>query len=262
MGRVGTTRRTTLQDCFAAFTPDRICEMGDQFVTTHWSVVLQAANGSSATAAQAFEDVCRTYWRPLFAFARRRGLSEADSEDAVQGFLASVVRYESIRNVRQENGRFRTWLLSGLKNHLCDEHARSTALKRGGGLPAHLPLDTTDADGICAQSIATSDSPDLAFDRAWSLSIMALAKARLREECQASGKGGLFEAVFPAAQESVTETYEQIAARLGISPVGARAAIHRLRRRWRELIRAEVGKTVCSREALEEELDHLKASLR
>ena len=236
--------------------------MGEQFLTTRWSVVLAAAEGSTAAGNAGLEAICATYWRPLFAFARRWGLSPEDAEDAVQGFLASLVAGDSLRRVRRESGLFRSWLMSGMKYHLLDERAKSTVLKRGGKELVCLPLDTTDADGICAQALATSDTPDKAFDRAWALTLIAQARGRLRSECMASGQGEVFEAVFPPNHETVPEDYEKLAGRLGITESGARSVVYRLRLRWRDLIRQEVAETVASREDLEAEMLCLKAVLR
>jgi len=236
--------------------------MADQFLTTRWSVVLAAAENSPDAGDAALEAICRTYWRPLFAYARRWGLSLEDAEDSVQGFFASIVSSGSIRNVRQGNGRFRAWLLSGMKHHMLDERAKAVVLKRGGADRICLPLDATDADGICLQAVASSDSPDKAFDRAWALTLMAKARGRLREECEASGKARIFDVVFPQATHPALDNYDQMAERLGLSESGARSVAHRLRLRWRDLIRDEVAQTVSSREALEGELASLKAALR
>ncbi len=208
------------------------------------------------------EAICQAYWRPLFAFARRWGLNPPDAEDAVQGFLASVLATGSIRNVRRDNGRFRAWLLAGMKHHLLDESAKAQVLKRGGPNRVWLPLDTMDSDGVCAQAVASSESPDMAFDRAWALTLMSRARARLGEECAVAGKADLFEAVFPSSPEALSEDYGRLAERLGVTETGARSVVHRLRLRWRELIRAEIAETVSSRQALEEELACLKLALR
>lgn len=230
-----------------------------QFLTTRWSVVL-AATGEDSAARQAKENLFREAWRPLYAFARRSGCSQHDAEDAVQGFITSLLERDSLRNVAPANGRFRSFLLAGMRNHLIDVAARAGAQKRGGNVE-HTPLDGDAVEQGYLAAAAQLSTPERAFDRVWALGILEKAKAKLAEECSASGKGAVFAALFPERDNQATEDYATLGARLGMSETALRSLAMRLRRRWRELIRAELAELVDSRAALDEEMANLQAAL-
>lgn len=234
--------------------------MADEFVTTRWSMVLAAAQGEGSKASAAMEQLCRISWRPLYAFARRRGLSPTDAEDVVQGFFASLLEGNSLASLQRDRGRFRSFMLGGLKHHLTDETRKAQAAKRGG--QAHLiSLDLEDAEEQFSQQDLVGETPEHDFDRAWSLDLLSRARLRLADECAASGKREVFEALFAEGSEQGEESYAELGERLGIKEATLRSVAMRLRKRWGELIRAEVAETVNSREAFEEELACLKASL-
>jgi DNA-directed RNA polymerase specialized sigma24 family protein len=232
--------------------------MADEFLTTRWSLVLAAAAGDAPAAGAAMEQLCRDAWRPLYAFSRRWGCTREDAEDAVQGFIASVLSRQSFGQLEAGRGRFRSFLLAGMRNHLSDLHAKATAAKRGGGA-VHYSLDTEAAEQGYACYAAGTESPERTFDRVWAMSILERAREQLGFECAASGKGPVFAALFPSSGAS--EPYATISSRLGITESALRTLTMRLRRRWRELIRAELAQTVGSREALDEEMACLQAAL-
>ncbi|NJM38978.1 MAG: sigma-70 family RNA polymerase sigma factor [Akkermansiaceae bacterium] len=234
--------------------------MADEFLTTRWSLVLAAAHGEGSGAAAAMENLCRDVWRPLYAYARRWGCSQQDAEDAVQGFIASLLSHQSLTRVGSEKGRFRSFLLGGMKHHLIDLADRNRAAKRGGG-QALISLDATDAEQSYLSLAAETDSPERAFDRVWALDIMQRAKQRLGEECQASGKAAVFQAFFQDSSSQVAEDYAGLSERLNMSVTALRTLSMRLRRRWKELIRAELAQQVTSNDALDEELNCLRAAL-
>jgi DNA-directed RNA polymerase specialized sigma24 family protein len=221
--------------------------MADEFLTTRWSIVL-AAGRDDSSAGKALERLCRDVWRPLYAFARRWGCSPQDAEDAVQGFIESLLARHSLEKVGPGRGKFRSFLLAGMRNHLSDAQSRATAAKRGGKLE-HLSLDQME-EGY--ESLAVEEeTPEKVFERVWAMEIMSTSRQKLADECEASGKGVLFASVFA-----------ENAAPSGLSDTAFRSAAMRLRRRWQELIREALAQTVSSREALDEEMECLRAALR
>lgn len=235
--------------------------MADEFLTTRWSLILTAAHGDETAARAALERLCRDAWRPLYAFARRWGCTKEDAEDAVQGFIASLLARQSLAQVEAGRGRFRSFLLAGMRNHMSDLHAQATAKKRGGGTTP-LSLDVESAEQGYAALAVETDTPERIFDRMWAMSVLEAARTRLGTECEASGKGEVFAALFPSQNHGSPENYAAISSRVGLSEAALRTLAMRLRRRWQELIRAELSQTVNSRQALEDELECLRAALR
>ena len=231
--------------------------MPDEFLTTRWSLVV-TAGGDDTMAGVALEQLCRESWRPLYAFARRWGCTPEDAEDAVQGFMATLLARRSLANVEAGRGKFRSFLLAGMRNHLSDEKSRATATKRGGGV-AHVSLEAEAEEGYTALAVDT-ETPERAFERVWAMDVMARSRRALGDECSASGKAAVFAAMFPDAGEA-PENYAAMGQRLGMSEQALRSLAMRLRRRWRELIRAELAQSVSSSEALEEEMVALRAAL-
>ena len=233
--------------------------MADVFLTTRWSVV-RAATGDDSAARAALGHLFRENWPPLYAFARRWGCAPQDAEDAVQGYIASLLERHSLRSVAPEHGRFRSFLLAGMRNHLSDVAARAAAQKRGGGVQ-HVPLDGEAVEESYLAVAAQLPTPERAFDRVWALGVLEKAKARLAEECAASGKAAVFAALFPEQEGAAAEDYATLGGRLNMSETALRSLAMRLRRRWRELIRAELSELVNSRAELDEEMKCLQAAL-
>lgn len=232
--------------------------MPDEFLTTRWSLVL-AARGDGAAAGAALEQLLRGVWKPLYAFARRWGASPEDAEDAVQGFMVSLLSRGSLEGVVVGRGKFRSFLLSGMRNHMSDVHSRETAAKRGGGARNFVPLDSHDVERGYMELAVETETPERAFERAWAMEVMNRARGHLADECHASGKAAVFAALFPDSGDM--NDYSAISAKLGISEVALRSHAMRLRQRWRELIRAELAQTVTTREALDEEMHSLRSAL-
>ncbi len=227
---------------------------GDIFATTHWTVVLAAGCRSTPQADRALEELCRTYWFPLYAYVRRQGHSKEDAEDLTQGFFAGFLKRNYLERVSSEKGRFRAFLLAALKHFLANEHDRAGRQKRGGGV-APLSLDWQDADTRYQIDPADGLSPDKLYDRAWATTLLEQVIARLRAECASEGKAELFEQLKPflmAGKGAIP--YSEAAARLGLNETAARVAVHRLRKRYRELLRAEIAQTLSDPAQVEEEL--------
>ena len=216
-----------------------------------------SAAGDDSMAGIALEQLCRESWRPLYAFARRWGCTKEDAEDAVQGFIGSLISRRSLANVERGHGRFRTFLLSGMRNHMSDLASRAKAEKRGGGA-LHFSLNLDADEQGCAELAVDTDSPEKAFERAWAMEVMSRARRKLEEECTASGKGDVFAALFPANGSGEMAAGAAAAKRIGLAESGFRTLVMRLRRRWRDLIRAELSQTVNTRDALDAEMDALR----
>jgi len=227
---------------------------GDIFATTHWTVVLAAGQLHTPQADHALEELCRTYWFPLYAYVRRRGHAKADAEDLVQAFFARFLAKNYLAGLSEERGRFRAFLLAALKNFLINDWKKSQRLKRGGGETA-LSLDWETA-GTKFQVAATNEpSPDRAFDREWALALLGKVIERLQAECAAEGKAKLFDQlkIFLAAGKGEA-AHAEVAKALGMEEGAVRVAVHRLRKRYRALLREEIAQTLSDPAMVEEEM--------
>ncbi len=233
--------------------------MTASFATTRWTLVAAAwrdpAKGSVAGApdARALAELCATYRPPVLAHARRRGLAPADAEDAVQGFFQNLLRAGAF-TPPPPGVRFRAWLLGAFNHHLADLRDHARAEKRGGGRIERL-------DTVRQHTLADGEpSPDTAFDRAWALALLATALERLRAEHAAAGRAEWFDALAPGlAGRASDRPQAEVAAGLGLSEPALRVALHRLRKRYREVLREEVAQTVAHADDIEDELRHLLA---
>lgn len=232
------------------------------FPTTQWSVVLHAGEGADTQAQAALEDLCRRYWYPLYVFVRRQGRTHHEAEDCTQEFLSRLLATDGIARAQPERGRFRTFLLSALRNFLTNEWHRTQAAKRGGGeLP--LSLDGQEADRRFVQEPADSGlTPEQAFDRAWAHDMIEAAVAALRTEYEKGGRGALFRALTPLLwSQNHPESFAQLAARLDMKEQAFTVALHRLRRRIGERLRATIAETLANPADIDAELRHLIASV-
>ncbi len=225
------------------------------FPTTHWSRVLQAGDEASSAACYALDDLCRAYWLPLYAFLRRQGESPTDAEDLVQGFLARVLAREDLAGVGPEKGRFRTFLLTSLRNFVIKQARRDRALKRGGGRTP-IPIHAEEAERLCGPDLSAI-SPEAAFDRRFAQAVLTRAFAALREEHRARGKAMLFETLAPYLDGAEPDGYDRPAADLGMASGSVAVTVHRMRGRLRELLRAEIRQLCQSVAEEEQELKHL-----
>jgi DNA-directed RNA polymerase specialized sigma24 family protein len=229
----------------------------DLFLTTRWTLVLAAGRPNSAHATQALEELCRAYWYPLYAYVRRQGHSKEDSEDLVQGFFSRFLDKNYLATLSRDKGKFRAFLLASLKHYLANEWDRAHRLKRGGHLTI-LPLDWADAETRYGIDPADQLTPDKLYDRAWAVTVLERVLIRLRQETAAEGKSALFEAAksFLSLGKDAGP-YSLTAASLGMSESALRVAVHRLRRRYRELLRDEIAHTLSDPRQLEEEFRSL-----
>jgi RNA polymerase sigma-70 factor (ECF subfamily) len=215
-----------------------------RFGTTNWSVILQATAGESAAAREALATLCETYWPPVYAFIRRKGLSATDAEDLTQAYFARFLEKGYLHDFRPEVGRFRTFLRASISHFLANEWDRERALKRGGGR-AILSLDARETVEGHLREPADPITPEVVFEREWAASLLQRCLARLRQE-QSEGSGaGRFDKLKPfLTGEGSPSDYAGVAENLGLSESGVRVAVHRLRRRFCAVLREEVARTV------------------
>jgi RNA polymerase sigma factor (sigma-70 family) len=232
------------------------------FPLTRWSVVLAAARKHSLPeSSAALETICHAYWAPLYAYARRCGKTPHDSQDLTQEFFAQLLEKNWLAAADREKGRLRTFLMTAFKNFMSKEWRRACAQKRGGG-KSPLELDSLAAGKVDMHQSTSPLAPDQIFDRQWALTLLELSLKRLEEEFTVVGKSEQFnqlKSVLMASQGSID--YANLAAQLGISFGTARVAVHRLRKRFREIFREEISHTISEDSDLEAEMRHLAGAL-
>ena len=226
------------------------------FKTTHWSVVLFAAENSSE-GAHALETLCRGYWYPVYVFARRRGCSPPEAEDVTQGFFAQLLANGSLAGVHPQQGKFRSFLLGSMKLYLANHWRDANRLKRGGGHEI-LSWDQLRPEERYQLELVDGKSPEEAFDQRWAANLVARCLNRLREELTAEGGEGRYEKLKSYLQHRQTPPlYGDCATSLGLSEAAVKSAVFRLRRRYAEIVREEISQTVAAPGDIEEEMRHL-----
>ena len=233
-----------------------------QFRPTRWSLVLSAAGQQGAgSAGQSLEQLCALYWRPLYAYIRHQGASPQDAQDATQEFFARLLEKDFLHSVDPAKGRFRSFLLAALKHFLSNERDKARAQKRGGG-QALVPLDFAGAETGLGFQPADALTPDKLFERRWALDLLEHSLARLREEYSTHGKELLYDELKTTLTEGRGSVpYAELAARLKSSEAAVKMAVHRLRRRYREVLRAEIAETVADESEVEDELRQVMRAL-
>ena len=234
---------------------------GDIFVTTRWTIVLEAAEHSTPQAERAMEEICRTYWFPLYAYIRRRGNSPEDAEDLTQEFFRQLLEKHWICDIDRNKGKLRAFLITALKHFMAKEWRKASAQKRGSGRPL-LPLDSGIAEGRYASSSSPQIEAEALFDRQWALTLLDLTLTRLEQEYADAGKTPLFIKLKDGlVLDHAALDYPALAGQLNMTEGAIRVAIHRMRKRFRELYRKEIAQTLPPGGNLDEELHHLSASL-
>jgi len=230
---------------------------GEAFKTTHWSVVLSAGHDSESVARQALESLCLAYWFPLYAYVRRQGHSPEDAQDLTQAFFERFLERGYFSHANRERGRFRTFLLSSLKHFLTEEWRRVNRQKRGGGRE-FVPFAPDDAENRYSAEPRNELAPDLLYDRRWAEAMLERVLARLRKDYDSTGRTEIYSQLQQFLWGRQAEiSYADMAAKLGINEGAVKVAVHRLRGRFRDLLREEVANTVETPDQIEEELRHL-----
>ncbi len=227
-------------------------ENNSAFQPTKWTLV-QQVKGHTTEAVDALNELCTMYWRPLYVFARSFGRTMEDSEDVVQGFMAKGIEKALFSAADKNKGKMRTFLLTAFKRYLRDEHAKSVAIKRGEG-----KVDTTD---IAAEEERWGDSkaidPTTSFDKRWALIVVEAAELQLRKKYQEEGKLDLYDALSPSLTGDLDSGYQEIADKLEISLSSVKVGVHRMRKRYGEMLRAEIAETITPDEDPDDELRYL-----
>jgi RNA polymerase sigma-70 factor (ECF subfamily) len=234
-----------------------------QFATTHWSLVGAAKGGevSERRARAGLEARCKAYWYPLYAFVRGRGYSAVDAQDLTQAFFARIIETSGFASADRERGRFRSYLLGAMKHFLANEWHRAQTQKRGGQVQL-VEWDAVDPEARYAGASEQSDNPELLFDREWAMETVGGALRALREEMAEAGKGEQFDVLKGSLTGEDELPRAEIAAKLGMSEGAVKVAVHRLRERYRRLLRAAIAETVSNEDDLDDEMRYLVAVLR
>jgi RNA polymerase sigma-70 factor (ECF subfamily) len=222
-------------------------------------MILQAGRSDSSAARDALAQLCQTYWYPLYAYVRRRGNSPEDAEDLTQGFFGRLLELGSLADVNREKGKFRSFLLASLNHYLSDAWDRARAQKRGQGRV--ISLDARQAEDRLSREPADALTPEKLFERKWALSLLEVVVQRLQHEYESAGKEALFLAMRFSIAGEAEEPYAKLSAELGLSEPALRVAVHRLRQRYRQLLRAEIARTVATEAEVDDEIQHLFQAL-
>ena len=228
-----------------------------RFLTTHWTAVLAAGRNDTTRARMALAQLCETYWYPLYVYVRRRGHSLHDAQDLTQEFFARLLEHNWLARADHAKGRFRTFLLTAMERFLANEWDKVRAQKRGGG-QQFVPVQFEAAETRYGVEPADDRTPEQAFERRWALTLLDSVLQQLEAEFCAQGKTELFAALQPClVGDRERLPYQELARQSGLSEGALRVAVHRLRGRYRELLRAEIANTVASAEEVEAEMRHL-----
>jgi len=230
------------------------------FATTRWSIVRAAQAKAAPEAHTALSALCTAYWYPLYAYVRRHGHDATAAQDLTQEFFARLLEKDGLASVDQSRGRFRSFLLASCKHFLSNERDRASALKRGGGR-VPLPIDGAAAEGHYGREPSHDETPERLFERRWALALLEQVLGRLRGEYEASGKGRLFECLKGRLAGDGGTPYAATAAELSTSEGAVKVAVHRLRKRYRELLREEIAQTLDDPADVDDEVRALFAAL-
>ena len=238
-------------------TPGTLQEGGASFASTHWSIVAQSAQTDVPEAANALAQLCETYWPPIYSFIRRRGYAPSDAEDLTQSFFAYFLRTKAYSRTDRLHGKFRSFLLASVKNFLADNWDREQAIRRGGGY-RFVSLDQGTAESFYDVASAPDSTAEHLFELRWAKSLTAGALDSLRQELHAEGKARLFEQLKNfLTGGNVLPSYDEASAQTGLPRATVKTHVHRLRQRYREIVRREVARTVSSPHEIDEELRYL-----
>lgn len=228
--------------------------VSEHFTQTRWSLVLRAGELASTDATGALDRLCQTYWPPIFGFLRRKGYNLHDAQDLTQGFFAAFLRRNSLAAADPSKGRFRTYLLSSLTYYLADERDKARAQKRGGG-EVIASLDAEEAENVLNAVASPDATPEIAFDQQWANTLLGQALEALQAEFEAARKLPQFAVLRRfLTEEACAGGYDDVALELGLKPGTVAVTVHRMRARYRELVRAEVAQTVADPADVDREL--------
>jgi RNA polymerase sigma-70 factor (ECF subfamily) len=228
-----------------------------KFKTTHWSAVLSAGKDEGEQGRKALAKLCQTYWYPLYVFVRRQGQNADDAKDLVQGFFAKVLEKNYIKDAVPEKGRFRSFLLLALKRYMANEWDRANRQKRGGGVET-ISLDANETETRYQAEPVDTMSPEKVYERRWAQTLLGQVLQRLESEFKALGKEETYQGLKAFLNtEGHQRSYAEVGRDLGMNEGAVKVAVHRLRQRYRELLRSEIANTVADPALVDEEIRHL-----
>lgn len=230
------------------------------FLTTSWTLIQAASSGLSGESRQALGLLCQTYWHPVYVFIRRNGFDCEQSRDLTQGFFTLMLEKNYLLKADRKRGRFRSFLLASVKHFLSNQRDWARALKRGGG-QVSISIDLVEAEAWHPPKAAESETPESLFERRWALSVLERVITKLRAEVRASGKDMDFEKLVPFLNKDSELGYEAMAQEMGVSAGALRTSVHRMRQRYRKLLREEIGETVSRPEDVDDEIRFLVSVL-
>ena len=253
----GNLETVTPRQDSAAGTGSDVQHQKPLFVTTRWSQVLKAARNDSTRASSALATLCSNYWYPLYSYVRRRGYSPDDAKDLTQEFFARLLEQRWLAQADPARGRFRTFLLTAMSHFLANEWDKAKAAKRGGNVQIlSLQLDT--AETRYTREPIDSFTPDQAYERRWAFTVLDRVTEQLKHEYVTDGKADTFELLKPCLLgEGTAEPYAGIAQKLRLSESAVKVLVHRLRKRYRHLLREEIANTLANPDGVDEEMRHL-----
>lgn len=238
-------------------TPGTLQDGGASFATTHWSLVAQSALTDVPEAADALAQLCEMYWPPIYSFVRRRGYTPPDAQDLTQSFFSYFLRTKAYARTDRLQGRFRSFLLASVKHFLANDWDRTQAIRRGGSYQ-FVPLDQKTAEALYDGAGASDSTAERLFDSRWAKTLAGHSLKSLKDELQAEGKLELFEQLKTfLAGDSVIPSYDEASARTGLPRATVKTQVHRLRQRYREIVRCEIARTVSSPHEVDDELHYL-----
>lgn len=227
------------------------------FVTTQWSAVLAAHRSDTATGSDALAKLCQVYWYPLYAYVRRRGYNPEDAQDLTQEFFLRLLHQDWLAQADRERGRFRTFLLAAMSHFLANEWHKGQAQKRGGGV-TFVPLEIDNAETRYTCEPADPLTPEQCYEKRWAVALLDEVLNRLRLEFDAEGRGRFFDALKPCLiGDGKSQSYNTLSRELGMTEDAIKVAVHRLRKRYRQLLREEIANTVSSVQEVQAEMRHL-----
>ena len=242
--------------------PSPVSPPARRFATTRWSLIIQARHADNIPARAALEELCEAYWLPVYGFMRRQTKDLHEAQDLTQGFFASLLARDALADLHPDRGRFRSFLLAAAKHFACNERDKQTAVIRGGHVVLHS-LDYELGERELSQELSREQSAEAIFERRWAVAMLDRVLNRLRTEYDVAEKTTLFECLSPfLSGDADGEGYQSVCAALQLSPEAARVAAHRMRKRYRQILREEIAHTTATPEEVDDEIRHLFAALR
>lgn len=233
-----------------------------RFATTRWSLILQARHRDDIPARAALAELCEAYWLPVYGFMRRQTKDMHEAQDLTQGFFTSLLSRDAFAELHPDRGRFRSFLLAAAKHFVCNEWDKQAAVIRGGKVVLHS-LDYEFGERQLSQELSREQSAEIIFERRWAVAMLDRVVNRLRDEYELTGRTPLFECLSPfLSGDQDGEGYQSVCDTLQLSPEAARVAAHRMRKRYRQILREEIAHTTATPQDVDDEIRHLFAALR